>query len=200
MKNKTILILKIFFVISIIWLGLTVFAQFTGGEKTNTFGDKGANQNALVVYNPDPFYNLDEQVSNAFAERLAEHQWLVKVATVTSAKKLEEAFDLYIFVANTYNWAPDWGVNGFIKNYETLDGKTAVAITLGSGSTTRSKRLLEATIQSKNAYLLESENYWLLRPNDESRMDESNVSVSLDMAKELGTKVGHAMAAKISYD
>ena len=70
-----------------------------------------------------------------------------------------------------------------------------VAITLGSGSTTRSKRLLEAALREKGTRLLASETYWLLRPNDESRMEEPNVQVALEKTRRLALEAAAGLPA-----
>ena len=168
---------------------LTLLVQIYGPEKSFQFGERIATQNALVVYHPDLFYNLDEQICKGFAEGLARQNWLVDVATVKAAKKMEVEYDLYVFCANTYNWAPDWAISNFIKSHPNLEAKPAVAITLGSGSTGRAKRLLESQIKAKKAKLIDSQTYWLMRPNDETRMGESNVNVAIDMARKSTTRL-----------
>ena len=67
--------------------------------------------------------------------------------------------------------------------------KAAIAITLGSGSTSRSKRMLEDYINGTGAELIASRTYWLLRPNDESRMDESNVAVACDRVYDFAVQI-----------
>ncbi|MCB0632902.1 MAG: hypothetical protein R2824_34145 [Saprospiraceae bacterium] len=188
MKKILIKSLKILLWIAVIWGLLTLIAELPGGSKIFDFGVEENQPRAMVFYDPDPFYNLDEQVSKGVAEGLVEEGWQVKVATVKAAKAMNVDADLYVFCANTYNWAPDWAVTGMIRRTD-LAGKPVVAITLGSGSTYRSKRILEARIQQKQANLIDSETYWLMRPNDEERMDERNVAVAVDMAHRLGRKV-----------
>ena len=192
-NNKTILFLKILAGIVIVWGITTLIAESSSKEKTSLIGKKIAKKNALIVYDPDPFYNLDEQVCLGFAEGLSTEFWLAKIVTVSAAYKLEEEFDLYVFCTNTYNYAPDWAISTFIKRNKDLKGKPVVAITLGAGSTDRAQRLLEEKIKAKNANLIDSKTFWLMRPNDESRMEESNVKVAVDMARAFGTEVGKNM-------
>ena len=185
--------------IAFFWLVLTLFAQRKGSEKIAAFGsDSNTNSHkALIVYNPDLFYNLDEQVCESLAKALAEEGWSARIATIASAEKLEnETFNLYVFCTNTYNWAPDWPTSRFIKNQEFIKGSNAVAITLGSGSTERSRRLLEEMVEGTGANLLYSETVWLMKPNDESRDKESNVKIGLEKAKDLGKKISHTLGNK----
>ena len=198
MKKVTKSLFKVVIAILVLWGILTLIAEMPRGEESALYGKKIARKNAVVVYDPDPFYNLEEQISKSFAEGLAQQNWLVKVATVKSAKKLEEEFDLYVFCANTYNWAPDWAVTGYLEHLKNLDGKNAVAITVGSGSTARAARLLETKIKNTGAQLVDAREYWLMRPNDENRMDESNVDVAVDMAKDFGILGGRKQGSDIS--
>ncbi|GAA4273387.1 hypothetical protein GCM10022258_26810 [Aquimarina gracilis] len=172
----------------ITWIALTIVVQQMGPEKLATVG-KNDDYNALVIYDPDPIYNLDEKVSIAFAEGLSESRWKSKIATVAAAKKIEESFDLYVFCANTYNWAPDKAIRNYIKNSTDLEGQRVVAITLGSGSTKRSQRMLEALITQKKATLIDSKTFWLMKPNDESKTKRSNRKIALEMANNFGKEI-----------
>ncbi|MFZ9004266.1 MAG: hypothetical protein ACO20F_06720 [Robiginitalea sp.] len=58
-----------------------------------------------------------------------------------------------------------------------------MAITLGSGSTERSSRLLEELLKARRAELRASRTLWLLRPNEESRLEDSNVRVARDRVR-----------------
>lgn len=171
-----------------IWIALTFVVAKTGPEKIATVGRNG-DRNALVVYDPDPIYNLDEKVSIAFAEGLAREGWISKIATVAAAKKIEEPFDLYVFCANTYNWAPDKAIRNYIKKSNHLKKKQVVAITLGSGATKRSQRLLEELITQKGAILIDSRSFWLMKPNTESESKRSNRKIAVEMANNFGKEI-----------
>jgi hypothetical protein len=190
MKNKLKKALNISIVILILWTVLTFWVQYAGDEKTETFGNKNFATKALIIYNPDPIYNLDEQVCKGFAEGLAENGILAKVTTTKLASEDTVVYDLYVFCANTYNWAPDWRTLSLIKRYPHLQNKKVVAITLGSGSTSRAKRIVEEAIMGRKAILIGSETYWLLRPNDEKRIKEKNNRIATDMAKHFGRSIG----------
>ncbi len=179
--------------IILFWLLLTIVVQWKGPEKTLIFGQEHQGLKALLVYNPDRFYNLDEQVCTALANSLSDNGWSARIATVAAAETTRsEHFDAYVFCANTYNWGPDRPTRRFIKNHPGLNGSHVVAITLGSGSTQRSQRLLDELIRQKGAILLYSETLWLMKPNDESRIKVSNVKVALDKATALGSKISKA--------
>lgn len=174
------------------WAALTLWANYSGKQQTFTIGNAAARRNALILYNADPFYNLDEQVCRRVAEGLSHHDFSSKIATINQAHDDRKPYDLYVFCANTYNWAPDWPTAKFIRTHEGLAGKNVVALTLGAGSTQWSKDKLEELLRSKKANILASKSYWLLRPNDEKRSEE-NIQVATDMAKALGDSLGRIL-------
>lgn len=180
MKITIIIIASIF----LLWLIVTIWTQVEGPRKIKHFGSTVAIKKALIVYDPDPFYNFDEQVCETFGKTLAENDWLVTVATVKFARKMDtSSFDLYVFCANTYNWDPDWSIDRFIVRNGDLYRKNVVAITLGAGSTERSQKTLEVLIKGKGSILIDSKSFWLYKPNDQSRLKESNVKVANELVQ-----------------
>lgn len=190
MKRLPMLILKIIGVILLVWGLLILWVEFSGGEKTFSFGSKNAKRNALIYYNPDPIYNLDEQVCKSLAEGLAENDWLILVMTIDAAKNtgIDEA-ELNVFCANTYNFAPDRGISNFIKKHPFLSGKKVVALTLGSGTTGRAHQIHKELLAEAGADLIAEKELWLMRPNDDNRQEESNILVANDIAKDLGRSI-----------
>lgn len=175
--------LTIVLAILVIWGGLTVWAELPGPAKIMEHGSPSSPQKALVVYDPDPIYNLDEQLCNAFAEQLARKGIYTIVATVKAANKLkEDDYTLYMFCANTYNWRPDRAITSYIKHID-LHNRQVAALTLGSGSTQASQKAFDRIIKSTGASIVDSRTLWLLRPNDESRMKEPNVQVAVSMTR-----------------
>ena len=194
MKSKVrTSIFKLLFGIGVIWAILTVWMQFSGKEKVEIVQAERELKRALIVYNPDPIYNLDAKVCRSFAKGLLNHQISSTIASVKSVDELEGQFDLYVFCVNTYNWAPDWRLTNYIKEHARLKNKKVCAITVGAGSTMRAQRKLEWHLQDKGVELLGSEMFWLLRPNDENRMQEKNVLVANDQAKSFGDRIGQLL-------
>jgi hypothetical protein len=172
-------------IILAVWVILTLWVQAEGPAVINQSGNDASVQSALVVYDPDPFYNLDEQVCRAFAAVLADSGWKVTLATVAAAKKEDcSGFKLYVLCANTYNWRPDWAITRFVKKYVSLKDKVVVAVTLGAGSTAASQKAFEGVIAAQGARIAASRSLWLLKPNDETRAKEKNVKAALDMVRE----------------
>lgn len=186
--------------LALLWLTLTLLVHRKGPEHILMLGELTNSQKALIVYNPDLFYNLDEQVCTAFANGLSENGWFAKITTIRTAEILEnESFDLYVFCSNTYNWAPDRPAKNHIKNHSKLKGKAVVAITLGSGSTKQSRHILETLINEKEGKLIGSKEFWLMRPNNESRMEESNVTIALEMSYDFGKQVAQDMKLQVLF-
>lgn len=190
MKKKLKTVTYVIVIILMFWGILTIWAQYGGKQKSQSIGNKNSKRKALIIYNADPIYNLDEQICKSFAEGLSKNGFSSKITTVKLIKNTNSDYDLYVFCADTYNWAPNWNITNFIKSHKNLSGKKVIAITLGSGSTERSQRKLEEVLKEKKVNLLDSKSYWLLRPNDETRMKEKNTAVANDMAKTFGEKIG----------
>lgn len=177
-------------IIAVGWSLLTVWAERKGPKRSWSMGNPAAKKKAMIVYDPDPFYNLDEQISRSFGQALADQGMYVQVATVASATDAtDQPADLYVFCANTYNWRPDWALCHFIEKQVILADKPVVAITLGAGTTDASRKALEELILSRQGNLLDSRSLWLARPNDESRLNESNRKVAVSMAYQWGEKI-----------
>lgn len=168
-------------IILVSWLFLTLWAERPGPKRSFQSGPAISSNRMLIVYDPDPFYNLDEKICESVGKMFADKNWNVKTATVLGADAEDTSYDLYVFCANTYNWSPDWEVTRLIERMQ-LDNKNVIAITVGGGSTQRSKREFERIIEKKKAILIASKTFWLWRPNDKSRMKEPNVRVAIDMA------------------
>ena len=113
-------------------------------KKNWEIGNLDSKNKVLIVYDPDPFYNLDEHIYRSLGQALADNGMQVRIATVRAAGELkDQAPTLYVFCANTYNWRPGWATTKFINKQTALEDKAVVAITLGSGSTDTSQKALE---------------------------------------------------------
>jgi hypothetical protein len=180
MQKLIIIGLTILFV----WLALTLTVEMPGPMKMTSMGPADAPQKALLVYDPDPFYNFDEQVCKAIAEVLADQRIQSTIATVESAPAiLQGQYNIVVICANTYNWRPDWTISQYLRSQTALKGQRVIAITVGSGSTNSSQKALERLLLKKETDLIGSRSFWFLRPNDESRMNEKNVQVALSQAR-----------------
>ncbi|WP_120650493.1 hypothetical protein [Aquimarina sp. AD1] len=174
-----------------IWMTLSIVVRKKGAKRVSFIGSSTNEYKALIIYDPDPIYNLDEKISRSFAKGLAENGWLSTLSTVTSTSEIKEKeqFDLYVFCSNTYNWAPDKAIKEYINNSNHLKEKKVVAITLGSGATKRSQRILEELIKKRGAKLMGSREFWLMKPNNESKSKRSNIKIAVEMANTFGKEI-----------
>ncbi|MEJ2005024.1 MAG: hypothetical protein P8X57_08705 [Cyclobacteriaceae bacterium] len=195
MKRSFRIIVRILLAIMVVWTLLTLWAEGSNKNIYESFGKENALYKAVILFKPDPFYNLDEQLSNTIAEELVENGFEVKLFSISAYQK-QPVTDLFIICANTYNWAPDWKTISFIKEHAELENSDVAALTLGAGATARSSRLLEKALNDRHARLIDSKEFWLLKPNDEQRMDEPNVEV----ARELADKWTYEVAQKITNE
>lgn len=176
--------------LSLGWMLLSFWANAKGRAAEWTIGEPGAAKHALIIFDPDPFYNFDEQVCKAFAKGLAQHGFSSRICTVAKAEPLyAPTYDLYVFCANTYNGHPDAAVSYYIQQQIGLQDQKTVSITLGGGYTERSQEMFNRLLSYKNVHLIESFRYWLWRPNDENRSKERNVAVAVSMAEAAGAAV-----------
>jgi hypothetical protein len=172
------------------WSGLTMYVETIGPSKYWTFESVSANKNALIIFDPDPFYNLDEQVCIAFGKAVAENGINAQIATVAAAEQFKsKEFDMIIYCANTYNWRPDWAITNFIEdNRNSFKNISTVGITLGAGSTESSQKHLEKIIINNGGKLIGSYSLWLWRPNDETSK-EPNVKLAVALAHGWGKEI-----------
>jgi hypothetical protein len=194
MKKIVKIVSIIVLVMLILWFAITIWVQAEGAARIKVFGNEKSSKKALIIYDPDPFYNLDQQVCESFANALKDNDWQITVATVKAIKKTNvSSFNLYVFCANTYNWEPDWSVSRYIKRSGSLYNKNVVAITLGAGSTEHSQKALEVLIKSKSSILLGSKSFWLLKPNDETRTKESNIKIVNEQVKKWALELNESI-------
>lgn len=169
-------------IVALVWAGLTLWVEKKGPARMWQYGKQG--KTALVVYDADPLYNLDEELCRAFADTLAQNNIQATVATVKAMENLpRKKYDLYMLCANTYNWSPDWAITRFARQYH-FKGQKVALLTIGSGSTDASKRKFEEVVKGTGADIIGSKTLWLMRPNDESRMEEANVAVAISITKQ----------------
>ena len=114
-------------VIAIIWTVLTLYVEGVGAARSWKVSATG-DLKVLIVFDPDPFYNLDPRVCMAFGNAIADSNIQVTVATIGGAEDFDLTdFNAVVFCANTYNWRPDWAVVNYIESHELreLDGDLA---------------------------------------------------------------------------
>jgi len=172
------------------WCVLTIVVERKGPKHSWSFGDSNSTEKVILIYDPDPFFNLDEQVCKEFGKVLSENGISARVVTVAAAGDITlSSFDTYVFCANTYNWGPDLAVSNYIKEQNSLHNKPVIAITLGGGSTKLSQERLEQLIINQGGKIIDSRSIWLLRPNDENNSEDSNIQVALSKTRTWATSI-----------
>ena len=189
MSKRWKTISKILLSIVIVWVLLTVWVNYSGKQQNIWITAEDNSKTALIVFNPDPFYNLDEKVCRSFAAALKYENISSHIVTTKRLDDINDDYDLYVFCTNTYNWGPDWGLTNTIKSWEGLSGKKTVALTVGAGSTMRAQRKLEWHLQDRGADIIASEMFWLMRPNDENQTEASNINIAREKAYTLGRAI-----------
>lgn len=183
-------ILKWLLAVLFIWIVLTVWVEKEGPYDKWSMGNLDASKKALILYDPDPFYNLDQRICESIGGVLAANDFNVTIATVAALKDVKTTdYRLYVFCANTYNWEPDWALCRAIDKQMAIAGKEVIAITVGAGSTNHSQKVFEKLLKRKKANLLDSKSFWLWKPNDESRTEEPNVKVAEEISEEWVSKI-----------
>ena len=145
MRRVFRIISRVLLSIGLIWGLLTIWVEQLRPAQTWEFPVQTPKGNILVLFNPDPIYNLDQQVAESFATAAQQH-------ARSSRQSIDPGrFDLFVFCANTYNWSPDRPTKKYIRKARWLEGRPVVAIIMGSGSTARSGRLLRELLQEQSA-------------------------------------------------
>ncbi len=172
------------------WGLITLIVSRTADGERIEMGMPEASLRALILYNPDSFYNLDVQLCTTFAEQLTASGWGVSISPYSKLRSDDQdKVDMLVICSNTYNFAPDGPTMDFLRGNDRLQDMPVVALTIGSGSTKRAQRLLELQIEASGAICSGSRSFWLMKPNNVYRMDEDNVKVAIDMVKEFAIEV-----------
>jgi hypothetical protein len=175
--------------IALFWTGMTIWVQLDGPEFSVTYGDQNKEQKAIVIFDPDPIYNLDQQICVAAAEVLSNRGWLVEVKSVRSFKNdPKHEYDLAVYCANTYNWSPDRSVCGLIDD-QSINTLNVAAITLGAGTTAGAHNKIKNCLTNTGHNILAETEIWLMRPNDETDHSKDNIIAAKEKAKTLANEI-----------
>ena len=187
-------------VVSILLIGLGVLTAYIEAEAPSRHESLGGagQAKALVLYHPSRDAGFSDDLSMAFADGLKLAGLAVERATLTSATPASpKGYALVAVVSNTYWWTPDLPTLRYLDRAR-LDSIPVVALIGGAGATGRSQRVLEEALGRTGAKVLAARSFWLWRPNDEARMNETNRTVALDMARRLGLDIGATLAGPAS--
>jgi hypothetical protein len=175
---------------------ITVVVEREGTYLLQTLSQGSAKGRALVLYHPSRDARFSDDLSRAFAQGLIEAGLAVDLATLTSSTPARpEGYTLIAVVSNTYYWTPDLPTLHYLRRAH-LEGRTVVGLIGGAGATGRSRRVFDRALRATGGIVWQTRSFWLWRPNDETRLNEPNRQVALDLAKQLGKEAGtRAVAA-----
>ena len=71
-------------IIGVGWLVLTLWVERQGPAKTWHVSNETATKKVLIIFDPDPIYNLDEQVCLSLGKGLMQGQMDVTIETVAA--------------------------------------------------------------------------------------------------------------------
>jgi hypothetical protein len=159
---------------------------------------EGSETRALILYHPSRDARFSDDLSLAVARGFETAGLAVDRATLTTdTPEHPEGYAIVAVVSNTYFWTPDRPTRRYLERAR-LEGIPVIGLIGGAGATVRSQRLLAGALGGAGATILDVRSYWLLRPNDESRMDEPNRAVALDLAETFARAVGRPLAPRSS--
>ena len=152
---------------------------------------------ALILYHPSRDARFSDELSLALAQGLAEGGLAVDRATLTTSTPAHPRGYAFIgVVSNTYYWTPDLPTLRYLRRAQ-LDSIPVVGLIGGAGATGRSRRMLDEALRATGATVLTTRAFWLWRPNDETRMDEPNREVALDLARKLGREAAEHLQPRL---
>lgn len=167
------------------WIGISVIVELDGAYIHEELGG-GSRGRALVLFHPSRDAHFSDEISMALVEGFKEAGLTVERATLTRETPAHpEGYAIIGVVSNTYYWTPDLPTLRYLERAR-LDGVRVIGVIGGAGSTGRSQRLLDEALRRTGAAVLQTRAFWLWRPNDESRLDQPNREVALQLAREFG--------------
>lgn len=173
---------------------VTVSVEFASPYRSESLGGAGQKR-ALVLYHPSRDAHFSEELSLAVAAGFKAAGLSVERATMSNRTPADpQGYAIIAVVSNTYFWTPDLPTLRYLKR-ATLDSVPAIGVIGGAGSTGRSQRLLAAALRRTGARVLDTRSFWILRPNDESRIHEPNRAVARDEARAFATRSAQSVIA-----
>jgi hypothetical protein len=167
------------------WIGISVIVELDGAYIHEELGG-GSRGRALVLFHPSRDAHFSDDISMALVEGFKAAGLTVERATLTRETPAHPAgYAIIGVVSNTYYWTPDLPTLRYLERAR-LDGVQVIGVIGGAGSTGRSQRLLDEALRRTGATVLQTRSFWLWRPNDESRIDQPNRGVALQLAREFG--------------
>lgn len=164
---------------------VSVTVEIEGDYTLQVLGGAGKVR-ALILFHPSRDAHFSDDLSIALADGLKAAGFAVERATLTSKTPAEpKGYALIGVVSNTFYSTPDLPTLRYLDRAR-LEGIPVVGLIGGAGSTGRSQRILDEALRKTGANVIRTRSFWLWRPNDESRLNEPNRDVALQLAKQFG--------------
>lgn len=188
-RNQFWFALGCLFLIGLVYV--SVLVQIEGEPRQEQLGGDGPRK-ALVLFHPSRDAHFSEDLSWAVVQGLKAAGFAVERATITGKTPTRpQGYALIVVVSNTYYWAPDLPTLRYLERAR-LEGVALLGLIGGSGSTDRSRRLLDEALRRTGGNVLATRSFWLLRPNDERRLTEPNRDVAVQMAHQFAAEAAQA--------
>lgn len=176
---------------------VTVIVEAEADYTHEILGEEGPVR-ALILFHPSREAHFSDELSLALADGLRAAGFSVHRATLTrDTPQAPKEYALIAVVSNTYWWTPDIPTLRYLAR-SRLDGVHAIGLMGGAGATGRSRRILDEALRKTGAHVIRTRSFWLFRPNDETRMNEPNRQVALQLAKQFGVDAGQLVLQKVA--
>ena len=171
------------------WMGLTFYVD----QKSTLHRVYQAVENpkgqVLILYHHDRIYDFGKRAGLALITGAQKENWSSTLSTYAFDSMMGEvnlsAFDKIIMLTNVYNWRPDSEFMQWVEQHAAeLKQKKVGVFVLGAGSTNEARRIAYAKLKSTGATIGFTKSLWLWRPNDDLKLDDPNLQVAEDVARE----------------
>lgn len=172
----------------------TVAVELESKYKHETLSS-GAGNRALILFHPSRDAHFSDDLSMSLADGLKAAGFSVDRETVTSdTPPTFEGYALIAVVSNTYWWTPDLPTLRYLDRAR-FNGTVVIGIIGGAGGTARSQRLLDEALRKTGANVIRARSFWLWRPNDETRANEPNRQVAMQLARQFAVDTAQIVLA-----
>jgi hypothetical protein len=186
------LLFEIFIVILVALAYITIRCQMEKSSEIEVLY-KSSGPRVLIIYHPSYIDRFQQELTAAFAEGAAAHG--VGVDRITAQKgiltpELLEQYKAIVIGTNTYYWMIDRPSTRALKSLHSLKHKTCYGLITGFGATENATSELNEYFKNLECEEQVVSSFWVMKPNDESRLDEDNKSVAIENARFLGKRLG----------
>jgi hypothetical protein len=175
-------------------IGITVYVEREAAFTHESLGGDSVAR-ALVLFHPSRDAHFSDDLSMALAKGLVTAGYSVDRETLTEKTKARpNGYALIAVVSNTFWATPDMPTLSYLKRAK-LSGIPTIGLIGGAGSTARSQRVLDQALRKSGAAVILTRSLWISKPNDETRANEPNRDIAMQIASQIGTDTGRRILA-----